>query len=121
MNALCLENGVNSRQAYFLALTAEELAANTLSHGFDPRKDNHLELRVVVTDEQLILQLRDDGRPFDLTERYRMINPEDTTHNIGLRIVFSSADEVSYHSSLNLNNVCVRIRRETEISPSKEG
>ena len=121
VNALCLEMGVCPRQAYFLALTAEELAANTLSHGFDPRKDNHLELRVVVTDEQLILRLRDDGRPFDLTERYRMINPEDTTHNIGLRIVFSSADDVSYHSSLNLNNVCVRIRRETEISPSKEG
>lgn len=118
INSLCLEMGICPRQAYFFALTAEELATNTLSHGFDPRKDNHLELRVVVTDEQLILRVRDDGRPFDLKERYRMINPEDPTSNIGLRIIFSSADEVSYHSSLNLNNVCVRIRRETYISPT---
>ena len=29
--------------------------------------------------------------------------------NIGLRIIFTSADEVRYNSSMNLNNVCIRI------------
>ena len=28
---------------------------------------------------------------------------------IGLRIVFASADDVSYSSALDLNNVCIRI------------
>ena len=85
---------------------------NTLSHGFDDQKSHSLEFRFMITNNQLILRLRDDGRPFDLTERYKMINPEDPTHNIGLRIVFASADDVSYNSALNLNNVCIRIGKE---------
>ena len=113
VNALCLGNGVSRKQAFYVALTAEELAMNSLSHGFDDHKEHHLELRLIITGETLILRLRDDGRPFDLTERYKMINPDDPTRNIGLRIIFASADEVQYNSSLNLNNVCIKINRET--------
>ena len=59
----------------------------------------------------------DGGGPFDLTERYKMISPEDPTRNIGLRIIFASADEVTYNSSLNLNNVCIRVERKRENAP----
>lgn len=58
----------------------------------------------------LILRLRDDCRRFDLVERYRMMNPDDPTKNVGLRIVFASADDVSYSSALDMNNVCVKTR-----------
>ena len=112
VNELCLEHGVGRKQAYLVALTAEELAMNSLSHGFDDHKEHHLELRFIITDDTLTLRLRDDGRPFDLTERYKMINPDDPASNIGLRIIFASADDVSYNSSLNLNNVCIRINRD---------
>ena len=111
VNALCLEHGVNRRQAYLIALTAEELAMNSLEHGFDDHKEHHLELRLIISKESLILRLRDDGRLFDLTKRYKMINPDDPTRNIGLRIIFASADEVRYNSSMNLNNVFIRINR----------
>ena len=40
--------------------------------------------------------------------RRKMINPEDPTKNIGLRIIFKKADEVDYSSALNMNNVCVK-------------
>ena len=113
VNTLCLDHGVASRQAYYIALTAEELAMNSLLHGFNDQKKHDLELRCVITADKLILRLRDDGRPFDLTERYKIINPDDPTHNIGLRIIFASADDVSYNSALSLNNVCIRINRET--------
>ena len=112
VEAVCLANGVSERQAGLVALTAEELAMNSLEHGFDDGKEHHLELRFIITGDELILRLRDDGRPFDLTERYRMIRPDDPERNIGLRIIFAGADDVSYNSSLNLNNVCVRIDRD---------
>ena len=111
VNALCLEHGVNKRQAYLIALTAEELTMNSLKHGFDDHKEHHLELRLIISKKSLVLRLRDDGRLFDLTERYKMINPDDPTHNIGLRIIFANADEVRYNSSMNLNNVFIRINR----------
>ncbi len=114
VNALCLDNGIGRRQAYLVALTAEELAMNSLLHGFDDQKPHHLELCLIITEEKLLLRLRDDGQPFNLTERWKIVNPADPGKNIGLRIIFAGADEVSYNSSMNLNNVCIRIDRETD-------
>ena len=107
VHRFCLENGLNSRDAHNIALCTEELAVNSIEHGFNDGKKHNLELRVVIGEGRLILRLRDDGRRFDLVERYKMINPDDPTKNIGLRIVFAKADEVKYSSALSLNNVCV--------------
>lgn len=57
----------------------------------------------------LLLRLRDNGRPFDLTEQYRLFDPGDRTSNIGLRLVFGSASDVSYSHSFGLNNVCIKM------------
>ena len=49
---------------------------------------------------------------------FKIINPDDPTKNIGLRIIFRKADAVNYSSALNMNNVCVKylIRRGEEIN-----
>ena len=109
VNAFCLDNEIDAKVAYHISLCTEELAVNSIQHGFSDGKKHQLELRVFLSSNRtLYLRLRDDCRRFDLTERYKIINPEDPTKNIGLRIVFNSADEVQYSSALNLNNVCVR-------------
>lgn len=112
VNELCLKNNFSPKQAFHVALTTEELAINSITHGFNDNKPHLLELRAVITGDQMILRLRDDGRPFDLTERFKMIEPDDPTRNIGLRIIFASADDVSYNSSMNMNNVCIKINSE---------
>lgn len=104
----CASNGIGHREAYHIALCSEELAVNSIEHGFNDGRKHHLELRAVIVDGKLLLRLRDDGRRFDLVDRYRMINPEDPTKNIGLRIVFASAEDVSYSSEFSMNNVCVK-------------
>ncbi|MBQ4425350.1 MAG: hypothetical protein II882_06415 [Lachnospiraceae bacterium] len=81
INDLCLEHGFSRKQAFHVALTAEELAINSLTHGFDDKKAHHLELRTMIAGDKLFLRLRDDGRPFNLTERYKMLNPDDPTRN----------------------------------------
>jgi Na+-driven multidrug efflux pump/anti-sigma regulatory factor (Ser/Thr protein kinase) len=105
----CIQNGAGTVQAQHIALCIEELAVNSIEHGFTDGKNHHLEMRMIIGQEELILRLRDDCRRFDLTERYKMINPDDPASGIGLRIVFASADDVSYSSALDLNNVCIRI------------
>ena len=108
VNRFCLDNGISPKDAHHIALCTEELAVNSLEHGFNDRKRHHLELRSVISEGKLLLRLRDDGRRFDIVERYKMINPDDPTRNIGLRIVFANAEEVSYSSALNMNHVCVK-------------
>ena len=108
VNQFCLSNGVSTKDAHHIALCAEDLAVNSIEHGFTDGKKHHLEMRAVIVGGKLLLRFRDDGWRFDLVERYKMINPEDPTRSVGLRIVFSNAEDVSYSSAFSVDNVCVR-------------
>ncbi len=110
INEILLARGVDRKKAYMIALCTEELAVNSIEHGFrKDSRDHTLDFRVAMSGQTVIIRLRDDCRKFDLTERYRVINPDNPTKNIGLRIIFKNADEVKYSSALNMNNVCIRI------------
>ncbi|MBR3126979.1 MAG: ATP-binding protein [Solobacterium sp.] len=102
--------GIDPRKVYHLSLCMEELAVNSIEHGFNDGRKHHLEVRTAVSDEWLILRLRDDCRRFNLKERYEMLNPKDVESHIGLRLIFASADEISYSSAMYMNNVCIKIR-----------
>lgn len=114
VRSACIEHGIAPSEAHHLALCTEELAVNSIEHGFDDGRDHTLDVRLLIGKDELILRLRDDCRRFDLISRYKMINPDDPESGPGLRIVFASADDVSYSSALNLNNVCIRIIRRSE-------
>ena len=81
---LCRENGVDNRQAYNIGLCLEELAANSLLHGFKDDREKYVEYRFIIIGRWLILRLRDNGRPFDLTERYKLLDPDDPASGMGL-------------------------------------
>ena len=60
----------------------------------------------------MILRLRDNGRPFDLTERYKMLNPDDPVSGLGLRLVFAAAEDVGYSHVFDMNNVFIRVLKQ---------
>ena len=109
INSFCIYHGVNERDAFLIALCSEEMAVNSIQHGFSDGRKHSLELRTVISDQRIILRLRDNCRRFDPVEWNKVMNPDDSTKNIGLRIVFGKAEDVSYSSALDLNNVCVII------------
>ncbi|MBR0087092.1 MAG: ATP-binding protein [Lachnospiraceae bacterium] len=107
---LCRQNGIEAKQALHTGLFClEELGVNAIEHNVKVRHRVHLRVRFVIGEKWLILRLRDDGRPYDLTQAYSLINPEDPSSHIGLRLVYASADKVQYSSFLGLNNVCIRL------------
>ncbi|MBQ6500462.1 MAG: ATP-binding protein [Mogibacterium sp.] len=110
---LCRENGVDNRQAYNIGLCLEELAANSLLHGFKDDREKYMEYRFIIIGRWLILRLRDNGRPFDLTERYKLLDPDDPASGMGLRIVFAAAENVNYSHAFDLNNVCIRVLKQS--------
>ena len=110
---LCKENGVDGRQAYNIGLCLEELAANSLLHGFRDDREKYVEYRFIIIGRWLILRLRDNGRPFDLTERYKLLDPDDPASGMGLRIVFAAAENVNYSHAFDLNNVCIRVLKQS--------
>ena len=110
---LCEENGVDRKQAYNIGLCLEELAANSLQHGYKDDRDKYVEYRFIIIGRWLILRLRDNGRRFDLIERYKLLNPDDPVSGLGLRIVFAAAENVNYSHAFDLNNVCIRVLKQS--------
>ena len=111
--SLCEKYDVDRKQAFNVGLCLEELAANSLLHGYRDNRKKLIEYRFVMIGRWLILRLRDNGRPFDLTERYKLLNPDDPVSGLGLRIVFAAAENVNYSHAFDLNNVCIRVLKQS--------
>jgi anti-sigma regulatory factor (Ser/Thr protein kinase) len=86
----------------------EEMAGNIVSHGFRKDQKHHsADLRISFKNQDLILRIKDDCIPFDPSERREMMDPEDITKNIGIRMVFSLARDVQYQNILGLNALTI--------------
>lgn len=107
----CRENGIDAKKANILALCIEELGANIINHGFSDGKPHSIDMRILAKEDGLILRIRDDCRPFNLMERYRMTVAQDgdPTRNIGIRMVVKMSRDVRYLSTLETNNLIIRI------------
>ena len=105
----CQKRDVDHRKAYFAALCTEEMASNIVQYGFDGRKNQSLMIRVVVTDDDLILRFRDSCKLFNIREKYESDDHKDVTKNIGIRLVMKMAKDVMYINTLNLNTTIIKI------------
>ena len=105
----CQKRDVDHRKAYFAALCTEEMASNIVQYGFDGKKNQSLMIRVVVTDDDLILRFRDSCKLFNIREKYQSDDHKDVTKNIGIRLVMKMAKDVMYINTLNLNTTIIKI------------
>ena len=106
----CVERGVSDKQTYFMSLAVEEMGRNVIEYGFRDKKAHVLEIRVSKKNDDLILRLRDDCKPFNPKKAYeKLYNNEDPTSMIGIRMINSMAKEFSYTSTLRVNNLIIRI------------
>lgn len=100
----CIGQGADTRHAHHAGLCMEEMAANIVKHGFGRDNKKHaIDVRITADEHSIKMSLRDNCVPFDPQEYYEMMNPEDKTKNIGMRLVTSLASEVSYQNKMGLN------------------
>ena len=92
-----------------IALCVEEMAGNTILHGFP--KDNlphHLSVRVLDKKDGWVLRFRDDCGAFDPVHYI----PKEGKDALGIRLALAMAEETSYIYSLNLNNLTLKLPAE---------
>ena len=108
----CLRVGVDKLKAKNCALCLEEIAYNTIQHGFHADKQliHAIDVRVVHRDEEIMLRLKDDCIPFNPTEWLAMHEKADPEQSMGLRLVSSIAHEIEYQNLLGLNVLTIRVR-----------
>ena len=87
----------------------EEMASNTLLHGFP--KDNlphHLSVRVIDKKDGWVVRFRDDCGAFDPVHYI----PREGKDALGIRLALALSEETSYIYSLNLNNLTLKLPTE---------
>lgn len=107
----CADHEMEQRSAYYSALCLEELAGNVIIHGFsEDGKTHSLTVLVISRSNSVILRIKDDCRPFDIREMAEIVRQQDDPFaNIGIRMVYSIADDVNYRNLLGLNILTIEI------------
>ncbi len=110
LQKFCQDRKIDRRRAFFASLFLEEMAGNVVKHGFAADEKKHI-IRVCIAcrPETLILSIKDDCVPFNIEQRAQMMDQEDKTKNIGIRLVSSVASEMHYQNILGLNVLSIRL------------
>ena len=103
--AFCRLHGQSEKMANHIALCVEEMAGNTVLHGFDPQRENFLSVRVQHKGDRWVLRFRDNCRAFDPVSYV----PAGNQDALGIRLVTAMADDIRYTYSLNLNNLTIKL------------
>lgn len=99
-------------QAADLAL--EEHLTNIMSYAYDEASLHRIQVRLLVQEECLEIEVEDDGKPFNPLERPRV----DTTvplqakpiGGLGIHLMRQFMDELAYRRESNRNILCMRKR-----------
>lgn len=105
----CEKRGIDHRRSYYAALCTEEMASNIVQHGFVPDKHQSLMIRVVISNEDLILCFRDSCKLFNIREKFDSVDQKDVTRNVGIRLVMRMAKDVTYINTLKINTTIIKI------------
>ena len=109
VRGFCTERGAKSAKANMLALFIEEMAGNTILHGYPEGKKGDVDLRFVFRDDSGVIRLRDDGKPFDPVRWLEKNSGDDPASGLGIRVVTGLAKNVSYMASMEMNNLIIKL------------
>jgi len=105
----CRERSQSNRLGNHIALCIEEMAGNTIQHGFTrDRKNHHLSVRILHKPDHWVVRFRDDCGAFDPVH-YLPAPGEDA---VGIHLVLALAEEARYTYTMNLNNLSLRLPAE---------
>ena len=78
----CQENNIRREKAEALAHCIEELGGNIIEHGFNDGKPHAIDVRILAKEKEIILRIRDDCRPFNPVNYYRIYEHDDNLKKI---------------------------------------
>jgi anti-sigma regulatory factor (Ser/Thr protein kinase) len=65
VSAFARESALNEDDTFALQMAADEACANVIEHAYSGRSDGIISLECVLANDEVILTIRDRGRPFD--------------------------------------------------------
>jgi len=102
----CLKHGVVLDNANTVSLGVEEIMLLMAEHGIKKSsKNRRLEFRLFISDSELILRIRCFGKRFNPL----IYQPKNEMEYLGVKMLKGLADNVSYSTNLDMNNVLITL------------
>ena len=109
----CLNHSQSKLTSSRIALCIEEMAGNTVQHGFTKDSKAHGQsVRLLRKPDMWVLRFRDDCRAFDPIHYI----PAEGKDALGIRLVLGMATQVNYTHTLNMNNLIIKLPVDGEAS-----
>lgn len=103
-------HGADYDRAKTFGLIMEELAIVLAKHCFTDSKPHNINIRLVAKDDDLIIRMRDDCKPFNVKEYYEIINESaERSNELGLPIIMEMPKSIEYTSTFGVNNLIVKV------------
>lgn len=104
------------RSSYTVNLAIEELVVNIIRYAYMDLDEHHIDIDLSIVDQQLVLVIEDDGRPFDpqagnIREMEYTEDPDELeVGGLGLVLVLDMVDMLKYARVKDKNRTEVRIK-----------
>ncbi len=101
--------GLPGRTTYITSLCIEEMAKNTLEHGKKEKEELCVYLRVVETQNGVVIRMRDNGEVFNPMTWLKLHGDNDKASNIGIRMTIGMAKDFRYMNTMGMNSIIIHI------------
>lgn len=105
----CGQNGVDAKRQYYIFLCIEEIAVNIIKHGFTDGKEHYIDIKIVISGADVMLNIRDDAIGFDPTQKtdadITSSAEEREIGGLGIFLVKKCSKEFSYKRVIGFNNL----------------
>ena len=109
-------NGVGARGRFQAELGFEEMVTNVIRYGYDDEELHIVDVTVSVTDDDVVMVVSDDGKPFNPLERADPAAPTSLADaqigGLGIMLVRKAARDVTYARTDGRNLLTVLIARD---------
>ena len=115
------EHDVPHRAAYAVNLAIDEMVVNVIRYAYVDDDEHLIDIKLSIEGPQVILQIEDDGRPFDPRRGPSLdLHAEDReAGGLGLILVLDMVDVLKYQRADEKN--CVEIRIQLPVAENERG
>lgn len=109
------EGGFTEKAIYSLQLAADEAASNIIEHAYQGVANASLQITCDMQDDELIITMRDTGKPFDPSNVKQPNLKADLSKRqiggLGVYLMRKLMDEVRYESNAKTGNLLTMTKR----------
>jgi serine/threonine-protein kinase RsbW len=113
IRGLCRYLALSEIDTYYLELCIMEAINNAIQHAYSSEEGHLVDLNISYTPGEIVMKISDTGKQMELcAPGHPDFDPHDLKtvpdHGLGLYIIHSVMDEITYETSGNINTLTMR-------------